>query len=162
MCTWRKAHLLTREHRTTEMPIENFFAIFLTMFVLALAPGPAMLAVISRSITSGARQGIYMSIGIVLADYIFISIALLGLSMAFSTFEPLFEVKKKLGSSYLLFFGVQVSTKDSSRRIVSERCNGIITLKPFSRTVYNSWQSKSDSFLCKRISRFARPKGNRN
>ena len=64
-----------------------------------------------------------MSIGIVLADYIFISIALLGLSMAFSTFEPLFEVIKYLGSAYLLFLGckylLKTQVEGSSQRDVT-------------------------------------------
>lgn len=85
------------------MTIMSGIALFFAMSISALIPGPSVMAVISRSISSGVNNGLMVTLGIVIADYVFICLALTGLSTLFSLFGELTVWLKYLGASYLLW-----------------------------------------------------------
>ena len=85
------------------MTLMSGVALFVAMLISALIPGPSVMAVISRSIMSGARHGLMVTRGILLADYIFICLALTGLSTISSILGEFSVVLKYFGASYLLW-----------------------------------------------------------
>jgi len=78
------------------------------MFVLAIVPGPAVFAIIARSFSSGKLQAFYMTVGIVLGDYIFIVLALFGLSALAELMGSAFFIIKYMSAIYLIWLGVKL------------------------------------------------------
>ena len=90
------------------MSIDSLFALFGTMLILAIVPGPAVFAIIARSFSSGKLQAFYMTTGIVLGDYIFIVLALFGLSALAEIMGTAFFIIKYLSAAYLIWLGIKL------------------------------------------------------
>ncbi|WP_444995292.1 LysE family translocator [Aliikangiella sp. IMCC44359] len=90
------------------MSIESLLALFGAMLLLAVIPGPAVFAVIVRSFSSGPLQGGYMTAGIVLGDYIFILLALFGLTALAEIMGTAFFIIKYLSAAYLIWLGYKL------------------------------------------------------
>jgi threonine/homoserine/homoserine lactone efflux protein len=100
------------------MSIDSLFALLGAMIILAIVPGPAVFAIIARSFSSGKLQAFYMTVGIVLGDYIFIVLALFGLSALAEVMGTAFFIIKYLSAAYLIWLGVQLlCTKAKAKSI---------------------------------------------
>ena len=102
-------------------------ALFLAMLISALIPGPSVMSVASRSITSGARHGLMMTFGILLADYIFICLALAGLSTISSLLGEFTTYIKYLGASFLLWLAYRTWRADIKLTEEAESQAGSVT-----------------------------------
>ncbi len=89
------------------MPIEVWLLFVVTETVLCLSPGPAVLLVLSASLTRGWRPGLEASAGILLANlvYFFLSATSLGAILVASS--RLFTLVKWLGAGYLVWLGLK-------------------------------------------------------
>ena len=90
------------------MTIENYIALFITMFVVAAIPGPAVFTIVSASITDGFKRGAYMTAGLILADYVFILLAISGLAYVAEILGNAFVVIKYLCAAYLVWIGLSL------------------------------------------------------
>lgn len=99
------------------MTIASTLTLFLSMVILALIPGPGILAVMARSSTAGFRHGISTTIGIVAGDFVFITLALLGLAALSEILGGLFIIVKYLGAAYLIWLGVFIILSKSKEGI---------------------------------------------
>ncbi|MBW4560782.1 MAG: LysE family translocator [Mojavia pulchra JT2-VF2] len=90
----------------SSMTFSTIVALFGAMVVLASIPSVSVLAVSTRSATSGFIHGLFTTIGIVVGDIIFIIIAIWGLSLLAETMGSLFVLIKYLGGAYLVFLGI--------------------------------------------------------
>ena len=81
-------------------------ALFGAMVVLAVIPGPGVFAVVARSMASGLPHGLFTIIGIVTGDFVFIVLAVYGLSAMAEIMGGLFAVVKYFGGAYLIWLGV--------------------------------------------------------
>ena len=90
------------------MTLSSIFALFGTMILLAVIPGPSVFAVVARSLSSGFTQGLITVFGIVVGDFIFIILAIYGLSAIAETLGSLFVLVKYLGGAYLIWLGIQL------------------------------------------------------
>lgn len=90
------------------MSFDSLLGLFGVMVLLAVVPGPAVFAIISRSFSSGTLQCIAMTAGIVLGDYVFIILALLGLSALAEIMGTASIVVKYLSAAYLIWLGYQL------------------------------------------------------
>ncbi|UCE24900.1 MAG: LysE family transporter, partial [Candidatus Zixiibacteriota bacterium] len=72
------------------------------VFVLAVVPGPGVLACVSRALASGFRQALGVAMGIVAADLLFLLSALCGLAAMAELLGRFFMVVKYLGGVYLI------------------------------------------------------------
>jgi threonine/homoserine/homoserine lactone efflux protein len=88
--------------------IDNIFTLFCAMLILAIVPGPAVFAIIARSFSSGKLQAFYMTVGIVLGDYIFIVLALFGLSALAEIMGTTFFIIKYFSAGYLIWLGIKL------------------------------------------------------
>ena len=75
------------------------------MLLLALTPGPGMMATVSRALLSGFKDALFVVLGIVTGDLIFLLFAIFGLSALASALGTLFVLVKYLGGLYLLWLG---------------------------------------------------------
>ncbi|WP_299494563.1 LysE family translocator [uncultured Shewanella sp.] len=78
------------------------------MLLLAIVPGPGVFAIIARSFSSGFLRGVYMTMGMLLADYFFIVLALFGLSALSEIMGAAFIVIKYLSAVYLMWLGYKL------------------------------------------------------
>ncbi|HEY9710372.1 MAG TPA: LysE family translocator [Oculatellaceae cyanobacterium] len=88
------------------MTFSTIVALFSAMVVLASIPSVSVLAVSTRSATSGFIHGVFTTLGIVVGDIIFIIIAIWGLSLLAETMGSLFVLIKYLGGAYLILLGI--------------------------------------------------------
>lgn len=104
------------------MSVESLFTLFSAMVLLAIVPGPAVFAVIARSFSSGTLSGAYLTAGIIFGDYVFIVLALFGLSTLAEAMGSTFFVIKYLSAAYLIWLGYKLlRTKASSIDIESSK-----------------------------------------
>ncbi len=90
---------------------------------LLLIPGPAVLYIVSRSVTQGRRAGLASVGGIELASLAHAVAAALGLSALLLASALAFDVVKYLGAAYLIFLGARVllTREDRNREPVQIR-----------------------------------------
>lgn len=96
------------------MSITSGIALFVAMLLSAVIPGPSVLAVLSRSLSYGWKQGLLVVLGVLIADYIFIFLALSGLSALASAMGEFATVIKYVGVAYLFWLAYTTWTSDVS------------------------------------------------
>lgn len=87
------------------MVYQQIVALFFTMLVLAIVPGPAVFAVVSRSFSNGFSHGAALTLGVLLGDFVYILLALFGLSAIANAMGPAFELIKYASAMYLCWLG---------------------------------------------------------
>ncbi|MCU0883726.1 MAG: LysE family translocator [Beijerinckiaceae bacterium] len=75
--------------------------------ILAVSPGPGLVAILSRTLGGGYPAGMAVTAGLVIGDAIFLAIAMVGLSAIASAMGPLFQIIKYAGAAYLVWLGIQ-------------------------------------------------------
>jgi len=78
------------------------------IFIFMATPGPGTLAVISKALGSGFKHAIFMSMGMVLGDIIFLLLSIFGLGVIATTFSTLFIIIKIIGGIYLVYLGLKI------------------------------------------------------
>ncbi len=96
------------------MDTSSVLALFGAMLLLAIVPGPAVFTVIARSFSSGFLRGSYITMGIILGDYVFIVFALFGLSALAEIMGTAFVLVKYLSAVYLIWLGYKLLRSHSS------------------------------------------------
>lgn len=74
---------------------------------LLLAPGPAVLYIVARSMNQGRMAGIVSVLGVETANFFHATAAALGLSAILLSSAIAFNVVKYLGAAYLIYLGVR-------------------------------------------------------
>lgn len=90
------------------MTTTSLIALFGAMMLLAAIPGPAVFAVIARSFSSGFLKGVYLIMGVTMGDYVFILLALFGLTALSEMMGATFVVIKYLSAAYLIYLGINL------------------------------------------------------
>lgn len=90
------------------MTITGVLTLYGAMFILAVIPGPGVIVVAARSMTSGFCHGAVTALGIVLGDYVFILLCISGLSLIAETMGGVFTAIKYLGAAYLVWLGIKL------------------------------------------------------
>ena len=104
------------------MTLNSMTAMFIAMISLAAIPSTSVLLVIARSVTSGFYHGVLTSLGILLGDFVFILVAIYGLSAIANTLENFLIPIKYLGAAYLLWTGITLCrTKPASSEVKAKK-----------------------------------------
>ncbi len=90
------------------MTFVSALALAAAIFILAVSPGPGMLAVSARAMGSGFRASLAVIAGIVLGDLIFLLLAIFGLSVLAEALGGFFTIVRILGGFYLVWLGVKL------------------------------------------------------
>lgn len=105
------------------MTLGSSLALFGAMVVLALIPGPGVLVVVARTLAAGLRQGASTVAGIVAGDFVFITLALLGLTALSKLMGGFFMALKYLGAAYLVWLGISILSSKKGLRSQVARAN---------------------------------------
>jgi threonine/homoserine/homoserine lactone efflux protein len=74
---------------------------------LLVMPGPAVLYVVTRSISQGRRAGLLSVLGVHVGSVVHVAAAALGLSALLASSATAFAVVRYLGAAYLIWLGVR-------------------------------------------------------
>ena len=102
------------------MTLSNMLALLGAMILLALTPDTSVIAVVARSLASGFSHGVVTILGLLLGDFIFIILAVYGLSTIAETMSSFFIVLKYLGGGYLIYLGLKLCQTKSNAITVEE------------------------------------------
>jgi len=89
------------------IPASSIAVFLLAALGLLLVPGPAVIYIVTRSVSQGRRAGIASVMGIEVASLCHSVAAALGLSAILLTSSLVFSVVKYLGAAYLIYLGVR-------------------------------------------------------
>lgn len=81
-----------------------------TMFLIVLIPGPGTFAIVSKALSDNLTKVSFMILGMVIADLIFLYLAIFGLSTIAAVLGDLFLVVKYIGAIYLIYLGYKLLT----------------------------------------------------
>lgn len=101
------------------MTLASMTALFGAMAVLAAIPSVSVLAVVTRSASSGFRHGAATAAGIVLGDLLFILLAVLGLMLLVEALGEWSVLIRYAAAAYLLWLGLRLwrsRSRDPRRR----------------------------------------------
>ncbi|OEE66102.1 threonine transporter RhtB [Enterovibrio norvegicus FF-33] len=96
------------------MSLFSGFALFLALLLSVIIPGPSVMAVVSRSLSFGMKQGFMVVLGVLVADYIFICLALSGLSAVATAMGEFSVFLKYAGATYLIWLAYKSWTSPTS------------------------------------------------
>jgi threonine/homoserine/homoserine lactone efflux protein len=88
------------------MTIEALALFSGAFLLLAVSPGAGLAMILSRALGAGMASGFAVTTGLILGDFVFLGVAMVGLSAVASTMGPLFQVLKYAGAVYLIWLGV--------------------------------------------------------
>ena len=98
----------------------------LGMFVWATLPGPGLAVVVSRTLGAGPKAGFAVVTGMVIADFIFLGIAFIGLLAIATTMGPMFQIVKYAGAAYLVWRGYRAFVGAEHPMAVEAGANGAV------------------------------------
>lgn len=90
------------------MTLTTALGLFLAMLALAVVPGPSVVAVVARTLSSGVLPGLMMTAGLVAGDFVLILLVAKGLAIAATQLTSLFTLLQYLGSAYLIWLAIQL------------------------------------------------------
>ena len=93
------------------------------MIALAITPGPGILAVVARSSTGGFHHAISTTLGIIAGDFVFITLALLGLATISGTLDDFFVAIKYIGAAYLIWLGLTIVLSKPDKTTFRKICS---------------------------------------
>lgn len=103
------------------MTVNDLLLLFISLVVLAITPGAGALLVIATTVRYGWRLAIATIIGIVSADYIFISLVFFGIAAIAQHFYLLFTLLQWFGVVYIGFLGVQLFFVPQTNQATSKK-----------------------------------------
>ena len=87
------------------MALESMLVFAGTFFVLAVTPGAGLALILSRTLGSGMAAGFAVTTGLMLGDFVFLGMAIAGLSAMAQAMGPWFQVVKYAAALYLIWLG---------------------------------------------------------
>lgn len=84
-----------------------YLSFAVAMFFLALSPGPGLAAVLSRTLAYGKAAGFRVVAGMIPVDFLFLALAMAGLSAVAKLMGPFFMVVKYAAGAYLIWLGIK-------------------------------------------------------
>jgi threonine/homoserine/homoserine lactone efflux protein len=94
------------------MTIETALAFVAALLVWIVIPGPAILMIVGRSLSSGFAATLSLIAGILLGDIFYILIVLFGLAAIGQILGEFFFIVRILGALYLIYLGITLWFKE--------------------------------------------------
>lgn len=89
------------------MTIEIWLAFVAAVFVFAMIPGPTVILVVGQAISHGKRSVTPLVTGVLMGDFMAMTLSLAGLGAILATSATLFLVLKWVGVGYLIYLGIK-------------------------------------------------------
>jgi len=91
--------------------------------LLALAPGPDNIFVLTQSMTKGAKPGVFVTLGLCSGLVFHTAAVALGVAAVFQTSIVAFNILKFIGAGYLLYLAYMSFTTNSQSKIKADKEN---------------------------------------
>ncbi len=95
------------------MGLETIGAFFITSLMLALAPGPDNIFVVTHSVMRGREAGLAVVMGLCTGLLVHTAAVALGIAVIFQTSDWAFTALKTVGAAYLLYLAWQAVTAEA-------------------------------------------------
>ncbi len=105
------------------MSIEIWLTFVLTATIILFIPGPTIIYIVGQSLTHGRKASMPLSIGVLSADAICITLSLIGLSTILSLFSAAFITVKYFGAAYLVYLGLKMIFENGHLRSHESKTN---------------------------------------
>ena len=92
----------------TTLTIASIGALLGSLVVLAIVPSVSVFAVTARAAAFGFSHGLFTALGIVVADILFILVAVYGLALVAEMMGDQFHLIQYIGAAYLIWLGVSL------------------------------------------------------
>jgi threonine/homoserine/homoserine lactone efflux protein len=93
------------------IPLEQLTLFILASLVILVIPGPAVLYIVTRSISQGRAAGLASVAGVNLAAFTYTVAAAFGLTAILMTSVVAFNTVKYAGAAYLVYLGISSHTQ---------------------------------------------------
>ena len=103
------------------MTLSGFIAYSAALAIAVAIPGPGITALVARALGSGFRSSLFMALGLVVGDLIYLTAVVLGLALVAQTFGTIFLVIKWAGVAYLAFLAWSFWRTGITAEIVNAR-----------------------------------------
>lgn len=100
---------------------------FFAAVAICVSPGPDLLYILSRTITSGRNIGIASSAGVGIGALVHVTAAALGLSAILATSIVAFSLVKYVGAAYLIYLGIKSLRGAGTNLDLSAQNNRIVS-----------------------------------
>ena len=139
------------------MTLEIWLAFVASVVVFFVIPGPTMILVVSESINHGKKSVLPLVSGVLLGDFVAMSLSLLGLGAILATSATLFIVLKWLGVCYLIYLGVK-TWRQNPDILTKNKSNGGSSKKMFgSAFIVTALNPKDIIFFVAFLPQFVNP-----
>ena len=125
--------------------------------LLALAPGPDNLFVLTQSMSKGAKPGIFVTLGLCTGLIVHTTAVALGVAAIFQTSQLAFDILKYIGAAYLLYLAF-LSFKSSSNHHFRADKKELSLTKLYKRGIFmNITNPKVSVFFLAFLPQFTNP-----
>ncbi len=139
------------------LPVETTATFFLASLLLALAPGPDNIFVLTQAALRGRVAGFAVTMGLCTGLVVHTSAVALGIAVIFQTSVVAFTILKTLGACYLLYLAWQ-AFRHSSRTLSLGRRSELSVIKLYRRgIIMNITNPKVSIFFLAFLPQFADP-----
>lgn len=139
------------------IPADVFITFFLASVILALAPGPDNIFVLTQSAIFGRLSGIFVTLGLCTGLIFHTTAVALGVAVIFKTSVIAFNILKYAGALYLLYLA-WMSFKAGSSEIINREQQKLSFSKLYSRgIIMNITNPKVSIFFLAFLPQFASP-----
>lgn len=94
--------------------VESYVAFCIAALALAAVPGPTVTVIVANSLRHGVKAGLLNVGGTVLAGFVWLTIAALGLTAAIMVMGVWFDILRYAGAAYLIWLGWKLLTSDGT------------------------------------------------
>lgn len=90
------------------MSLESFIPFVLATILILIIPGPTIILVISQAVTHGRKSVVPLVAGVLMGDFLAMTLSLLGLGAIMAASSTMFSFFKWIGATYLIYLGVRL------------------------------------------------------
>lgn len=107
------------------MTIEIWATFVSVVFIFAIIPGPTVILVLGQAINHGRKSVIPLVSGVLLGDFVAMTLSLIGLGAVLATSATLFLVLKWFGVGYLVYLGIKAWREEPEHGLQSVAASGV-------------------------------------
>lgn len=89
------------------MTLETWVTFVSVVFIFAIIPGPTVILVLGQAISHGKKSVMPLVSGVLLGDFVAMTLSLIGLGAVLATSATLFLILKWFGVGYLIYLGIK-------------------------------------------------------
>ena len=139
------------------LDLETILIFITASTLLALAPGPDNLFVLTQAMSKGTKDGIFITFGLCSGLIFHTTAVALGVAAIFQTSVTAFNILKFIGAGYLLYLAY-LSFKSNSKTKLDTQKNSISPLKLYKRgVIMNITNPKVSIFFLAFLPQFTNP-----